>query len=227
MLKAFLEHPDRPKGTLRYHELQGFLFAVVSSPEMVKPSEWLPVVFAGQEAEYSSLEEANAALGQLMVLYNSINACAMDTHQPLPDDCAFRKALMSNFDDDAPIAQWSRGFGQGHDWLEEVWDAYLPEKLDEDVGGMLMTLTFFASRDLATAYLKETGRKDLRRMAGQIVEIFPKAAGEYARLGRSIEKVLREQAASTPAPVRSAKIGRNDPCPCGSGRKYKRCHGGH
>ena len=23
----------------------------------------------------------------------------------------------------------------------------------------------------------------------------------------------------------SAKIGRNDPCPCGSGRKYKKCHG--
>ena len=22
-----------------------------------------------------------------------------------------------------------------------------------------------------------------------------------------------------------AKVGRNDPCPCGSGRKYKRCHG--
>ena len=22
-------------------------------------------------------------------------------------------------------------------------------------------------------------------------------------------------------------VGRNDPCPCGSGRKYKRCHGGH
>ena len=22
------------------------------------------------------------------------------------------------------------------------------------------------------------------------------------------------------------KIGRNDPCPCGSGKKYKQCHGG-
>ena len=21
------------------------------------------------------------------------------------------------------------------------------------------------------------------------------------------------------------KLGRNDPCPCGSGKKYKRCHG--
>ena len=26
-------------------------------------------------------------------------------------------------------------------------------------------------------------------------------------------------------PVKSDKIGRNDPCPCGSGKKYKRCHG--
>jgi preprotein translocase subunit SecA len=34
---------------------------------------------------------------------------------------------------------------------------------------------------------------------------------------------------STPvkqAPVRvEPKIGRNDPCPCGSGKKYKQCHG--
>lgn len=28
-----------------------------------------------------------------------------------------------------------------------------------------------------------------------------------------------------PQPVRSTKVGRNDPCPCGSGRKHKRCHG--
>jgi len=26
--------------------------------------------------------------------------------------------------------------------------------------------------------------------------------------------------------VKSAKIGRNDPCPCGSGKKWKKCHGG-
>ena len=27
-------------------------------------------------------------------------------------------------------------------------------------------------------------------------------------------------------PRHALKIGRTDPCPCGSGRKYKRCHGG-
>ncbi len=26
-------------------------------------------------------------------------------------------------------------------------------------------------------------------------------------------------------PKKAKKIGRNDPCPCGSGKKYKRCHG--
>jgi len=31
---------------------------------------------------------------------------------------------------------------------------------------------------------------------------------------------------SAPAPIKSEdKVGRNDPCPCGSGKKYKRCHG--
>lgn len=35
-----------------------------------------------------------------------------------------------------------------------------------------------------------------------------------------------KQAAPTAKPVRTAaKVGRNDPCPCGSGKKYKKCHG--
>ncbi|MBI5083521.1 MAG: SEC-C domain-containing protein [Acidobacteria bacterium] len=31
--------------------------------------------------------------------------------------------------------------------------------------------------------------------------------------------------AAAPAPVRSEKVGRNEPCPCGSGKKYKKCCG--
>jgi preprotein translocase subunit SecA len=36
-----------------------------------------------------------------------------------------------------------------------------------------------------------------------------------------------EQQAEAPKPARREqdKVGRNDPCPCGSGKKYKRCHG--
>jgi hypothetical protein len=38
------------------------------------------------------------------------------------------------------MALWSRGFMRGHQWLEELWDAYVPDALDEEFGAMLLTL---------------------------------------------------------------------------------------
>lgn len=38
------------------------------------------------------------------------------------------------------------------------------------------------------------------------------------------KELYREQKSSTTI-VKPPKIGRNDPCPCGSGKKYKFCHG--
>jgi preprotein translocase subunit SecA len=42
--------------------------------------------------------------------------------------------------------------------------------------------------------------------------------------GRQMPDDLREIQRATPIRVEQ-KIGRNDPCPCGSGKKYKNCHG--
>ena len=35
-----------------------------------------------------------------------------------------------------------------------------------------------------------------------------------------------EKELNPPQPAHSEKVGRNDPCPCGSGKKYKKCCGG-
>src|SRR5207249_2747065 len=58
----------------------------------------------------------------------------------------------------------------------------------------------------------------------------PAFAREMERKQQRQEKEMRFQAGATqseaPKPVRAgAKVGRNDPCPCGSGKKYKKCHG--
>jgi len=42
---------------------------------------------------------------------------------------------------------------------------------------------------------------------------------------RDRETRLRESSASLSGAVRAERVGRNDQCPCGSGLKYKRCHG--
>ncbi|HSC46052.1 MAG TPA: preprotein translocase subunit SecA, partial [Candidatus Acidoferrum sp.] len=58
----------------------------------------------------------------------------------------------------------------------------------------------------------------------------PAFAREMERKQQRQEKEMQYQAgasqAEPPKPVRAgAKVGRNDPCPCGSGKKYKKCHG--
>jgi preprotein translocase subunit SecA len=46
------------------------------------------------------------------------------------------------------------------------------------------------------------------------------------RQARNLQFQAGPAQAEPPKPVRSgAKVGRNDPCPCGSGKKYKKCHG--
>jgi preprotein translocase subunit SecA len=43
---------------------------------------------------------------------------------------------------------------------------------------------------------------------------------------RSLRTNRDENGGPAKEPVRvDEKVGRNDPCPCGSGRKYKKCHG--
>ena len=42
---------------------------------------------------------------------------------------------------------------------------------------------------------------------------------------RLAERSLRPTASTAPIKIAGKKIGRNDPCPCGSGRKYKKCCG--
>ena len=66
LLTPFLASPQRPGGTLTFHQLQGFLFAIACAPELIKPSEWLPLVFNEQEAGYANEEEARSVLQALM-----------------------------------------------------------------------------------------------------------------------------------------------------------------
>ena len=54
---------------------------------------------------------------------------------------------------------------------------------------------------------------------------FPKPKSEKLTESRSEEEVAKKEKPKI-QPIRVEKqVGRNDPCPCGSGKKYKNCHG--
>ncbi len=199
-LEAFLADPARPENTLTFHELQGFLFAIASSPETIAPSEWLPVISDDEDIGFRDHDEAQHVLNRIMALHNDVNTAVLERSDTLPSCCQFDSDTLSNFDGQSSISQWSAGFAVGHDWLSEVWEEYLPDFMDEECGATLMALTFFSSRQLAEAYHaeincgeNETGNKSFEEFAETIRELFPAALASYAHMGRTIFEVLLER----------------------------------
>lgn len=220
LLASFLE-AHRSEGALSYPQAAGFLFAVLACPDLVKPSEWMPEVLG--EAVFDGETEANEVFGALMTLYNWIAIRVDYGEAPLPPGCEPATEAMANFADDAAFGGWSRGFCLGHAWLEDSWGGPAFDAMEEELGAAMMALSFFTSREMAEGLLAETGHeKQIEDIAGTMLEMVPDAFHVYAGIGRDGRRARVE---ARKVPARSHKIGRNEPCPCGSGKKYKNCCG--
>ena len=111
--------------------------------------------------------------------------------------------------------------------LDNLWMEHLDtmEHLRDSVG-----LRGYGQRDPLVEYKRESFdlfRRLLVQINSQIVYTIYKVSlqkqpvSELQELAKNAQEVSTE---STSADV-VEKIGRNDPCPCGSGKKYKKCHG--
>lgn len=70
------------------------------------------------------------------------------------------------------------------------------------------------------------GSQKLRMEMVELVEAHRALGGSFDDALQAHVDVLRKAAfldSAPRAPARSVKVGRNDPCPCGSGKKYKKC----
>jgi uncharacterized protein len=228
LLRRFLASSKRPEGTMTYPQLAGFLFAVCSAPELIRPSEWMPLIFDEQDAGYRDMDQANEVLQALMALYNWTNQGVEERQPALPPGCAVLDDAVANLESGSELCQWARGFAAGHGWLVEIWEDLVPDELDKELGAILAVLSFFVSREVAEALFEEGGGETWNpdEMAASMLDLLPEAMAGYAHMGRSIDEVLRAHGDDLPEPPATAvKIGRNQSCPCGSGLKYKNCCG--
>jgi len=230
VLREFLDRPDNPEGVFCYDEFLGFIFAVVCTPDLVKPGEWIPVVFGEAGMPAGDDEEAQRLLSALMAVYNDHIERLADSEKPLRPDVELRDSVMANFDEDAPVAGWSRGFRVGRHWLRESWDDLpLPDDMQDELAACFMVLTFFSSPEFAREFwtdIAEEEGKSFEEMAERCLSIFEDAAASYAHIGFTLWSALRnvEARMADQQPAQAGPpVGRNDPCPCGSGRKFKKC----
>ena len=217
---------SRP-GALGYCELAGLFFALACAPELVKPSEWLELVLGEEPPE--SEDETRELLQLVMALHNHINLQVLEREPELPAGVEVRAEPMENFGPRAPLGRWAGGFSAGQLVVEDLWAPFVeaspdPGALDTTLGSLNVALTFFTSRELARKWVQAMADKPaLEAGARRALDVLPVAMKALAELGRGLEDAKRERESR---PARSVKVGRNEPCSCGSSRKYKHCCGG-
>jgi preprotein translocase subunit SecA len=113
-----------------------------------------------------------------------------------------------------------RGYAQKNPKQEYKREAF------EMFGSLVQTVKLEVTRTLMTVTIRTPEEVDRaeRELVPAVENVrFQHAGYEEALAGEGADAVSSQK----PAPFvrQMGKIGRNDPCPCGSGKKYKHCHG--
>ena len=196
-------------------ELDGFFAALICGPSNVLPSEYLPEILRDGIVDAMSTQSALQELISLVTRHwNTI--C-----NTLRSGDVFTPLLLEDDKGNAHGNDWASGFMRGMDLRMEDW---LPLLRDEEHAGPLVPIFALAHEhdpDPAMRPYKEPISAEMRDrlivgVAAGVMKIY-----KYFEAQRSLGVGL--QSAATTSRRIAPKIGRNDPCPCGSGRKFKHC----
>jgi uncharacterized protein len=210
-LDGFLGSKHVPANALSLEVADGLFCGLIAGPGNVSPGEAFSAVWGpGDDADarpqpaYDSVEQAEYVTSLLTRHWNTI---ALRLKQGYPH----APVLFDGDDDEA--AGWAMGFLRAVTMRVEAW---APRRGEPAIGGFLAAL------------LGLTGYHDILRRSGDeecrdlIVQLIPRGIRNVHNLWHDLRDPFLSSAARHAKP---SKIGRNEPCPCGSGRKYKRCCG--
>ena len=190
-------------------ELDGFLAGLIVCPDMIMPSEWMPVIWGDEEPVFDDVGQVRTVSNLILKHYNDIiRQLDKRCHSPVFDFDTRNGEIMWE--------TWINGFGQAMQLRPEAW---LPWVEGEDTGILRALLVLGRLKQLATLSPQETKPLDiddeLKNLAPDLIAVHVELL-HHARLAR----------AKPPMPSANEnrlKVGRNEPCPCASGKKFKRC----
>ena len=93
--------------------------------------------------------------------------------------------------------------------------------------GLLQRLKYEVVRFLSNVQVQRSDEAAAIEQQRREAAAKQKMAFEHAEAGSAVAPAADAPPPAAPQPMTRAqpKVGRNDPCPCGSGKKYKQCHG--
>jgi uncharacterized protein len=225
-----------PETTMDLEQLDGFLAGVICAPRVVMPSVYMPAVFGGGSPAFPDIETAQRFYGLLMRRHNQIARALNEPIERLDDPRAYVPFLIE-WDEDAELARqmveageiprvprygelWARGFMEAVHLARDDWAA-VPQ--DDEEGARLVEESLTAIVALVPDdEADDAGEAQSIDERDQLVADALIAVYDLREYWRDVQF---EQIRVKEPIRREPKVGRNDPCPCGSGRKFKQCHG--
>jgi preprotein translocase subunit SecA len=116
-----------------------------------------------------------------------------------------------------------RGYAQKQpkqEYKREAFELFgqLLDSVKNEVTKVLMTVKIQSGEQL------EQAAEEMESRAENIANVTYTAPTETGEVETTVDEESQRRASAVPAGA-VPRVGRNDPCPCGSGKKYKNCHG--
>jgi uncharacterized protein len=205
------EHP------MNLEQLDGFLAALICGPEIVHPSEYLPVICGDDMVLEDSFGAQSVLQDFLSLVMRHWNVIADTLHS----GDVFLPLLLEDENGISHANDWAKGFLRGMEFHKEQWAALLD---DDEHGGLLVPIFALAHEHDPDPEMRP--HKEAMSAEDRERLIVGAAAGvtgihRYFQGQRLVESFDNATTIRRTVP----KIGRNDPCPCGSGKKFKQCCG--
>jgi uncharacterized protein len=214
LLDAYLLSDQSPPECLLLSDLDGFLTGIAIGPEVVMPSEWLPHVWGGEEPVFDDHLQASAILGTILGRYNTILRGV--------EAGVFGPLFWETQDGTVIAADWAEGFMQAVALRADAWEPLMRSKR---LGRLLLPILALCADEDGESVLGLDLDEEERFMA-EAAEFIPACVTEIAAYWRKRRPTpATGSSQSVSVSLKADQTGRNDPCPCGSGRQYKVCCG--
>ena len=205
-LMELLDAKSEAHNTMRCDEVQGFMMALLSGPDALNPTNWLPEIL-GEESLFDAKERTE--------IERLVMAMAADMRMKLNEkilpDLWFYEDEAGNPD----FYTWCNAYLYALDIVPTDRFETVDEEEFEDLFYPIMALGGIYDEEENGEVILHLNEKELTQLESDLPHVLLDIYWYWQAIINKPQTVRRE----------GEKVGRNDPCPCGSGKKYKACCG--
>ena len=205
-LMELLDAKSKAHNTMRCDEVQGFMMALLSGPDALNPTNWLPEIL-GEESLFDAKERTE--------IERLVMAMAADMRMKLNEkilpDLWFYEDEAGNPD----FYTWCNAYLYALDIVPTDWFEAVEQEEFEDLFYPIMALGGIYDDEENGEVILHLNEKELTQLESDLPHVLLDIYWYWQAIINKPQTVRRE----------GEKVGRNDPCLCGSGKKYKACCG--